>query len=100
MILLISAFCHDPRHTAKGIAGPGNVVADETESRYSRIRLHDPSQRGLSILSHRIRFVQDDELIRWAGICLAIATRPVSHALLGRKRRRLTKRYQRVLASP
>lgn len=54
---------------------PCDIVTDETEPCDTRVGLHDPSQSRLSILSHGIRFVQDDEFVRWTGVCLAISTR-------------------------
>ena len=44
------------------LCSPGHIVADETKSSDLRVRLHDPPQRALGVLGHRVGFVQDDQL--------------------------------------
>ena len=51
---------------------PRNVVAHQTEASDSRIGLHNPPKSALGILSHRIRFVQNNDFVRWTRICLSV----------------------------
>ena len=51
---------------------PGNIVAYETEPRYSRVILHNAAQRSLCILRHRVGLVKDNNLVWRARICLSI----------------------------
>lgn len=61
---------------------PCNIIAHKTESSNLWIRLHNSSQRRLRILRHGVRFVQDDQLERWAGVFFAISTIPPhSHSM-------------------
>ena len=55
------------------LCSPGHIVADETKSSDLRVRLHDPPQRALGVLGHRVGFVQDDQLERGLRVDLAIA---------------------------
>jgi hypothetical protein len=46
-----------------GMESPSDIIANKTEPRYPCIRLHYAPQRTLSILGHRIRFIEDDNFI-------------------------------------
>ena len=41
----------------------GDIVADETELGAPSRLLHGPPQRRLGVLRHRVRLVQDDDLV-------------------------------------
>ena len=49
-----------------------DIVAHEAEAGDARVRLHDAPQRRLGVLRHRVRLVQYDELVRRAGVRLAV----------------------------
>lgn len=53
---------------------PRDVVADETKPRNLRIRFHDPPQGALSVLGHRIGFIQDDQLEGRLRVNFAVST--------------------------
>ena len=55
-----------------GNNAPCHVVAHQTESRYSGIVLHYPTQCALCILGHRVGFVKYDDLVGRTGIFFAV----------------------------
>ena len=65
-------------HHEPSFDSPRHIVADQTESRDPRVGFHYPPQCGLSILGHTIGFIQDDELVRGAGVGFAVTVGRVS----------------------
>ena len=47
---------------------PRDIIANETEPRDARIILHDPPERGLGILRHRVGLIKDNDLVRWTRV--------------------------------
>jgi hypothetical protein len=52
---------------------PGHIIANETKPSDLRVGLHDPPQRALSVLGHRVGFIQDDQLERRLRVDFAVS---------------------------
>ncbi len=55
-----------------GANAPSNIVTDEAEPRNARVCFHDATESALSILSHGVGLVENDDFVRWTRIFLAI----------------------------
>lgn len=53
-------------------SSPSNVVANETEPCVLGVLLHDSPKSTLRVLRHRVCFIENDDFVRWAWICLAV----------------------------
>src|ERR1700761_1216887 len=53
----------------------GHVVADKAKARNASVSLHNPPKGTLSILGHRISFIENNNLVGWAWVHFPIGSR-------------------------
>lgn len=56
----------------QGKISPCHVIADQTESSYSSVGLHDSTKGRLCVLCHGVGFIEYDDFVGWTWIRLSI----------------------------
>src|SRR5687768_9828805 len=51
---------------------PCNIVADQAKTRDLGVGFHYPTKGTLGVLCHGVRFVEDDDFVRWTRVGFAI----------------------------